>query len=158
MADELLTIGALARQARRRASSIRYYEQIGLLPEPVRSGGQRRYSRGWLKVLAVIDIAKRAGLSLDQIKALVAAAPPGGHGPSGHAADGHASDGHAADGHAAGAQAAGGQAVGELRRVAAERLPSAAAELERARQAVAWLEMASSCQCPTLTDCPLFAR
>jgi DNA-binding transcriptional MerR regulator len=147
MADDLLTIGALARQARRRASSIRYYEQIGLLPEPVRSGGQRRYSRGWLKVLAVIDIAKRAGLSLDQIKAVVAAVPPGGH----------AAGGQAAGAQAPGAQVTGGQAVGELRRVAAERLPSAAAELERARQAVAWLEMASSCQCPTLTDCPLFA-
>jgi hypothetical protein len=54
-------------------------------------------------------------------------------------------------------QAAGERAVGELRRVAAERLPSAAAELERARQAVAWLEKASACQCPTLTECPLFA-
>ena len=132
MADDLLTISALARQARRRPSSIRYYEQIGLLPEPVRSGGQRRYSRRWLKVLAVIDIAKRAGLSLDQIKGLVAAAP--------------------ADG-----PVAGEKAVGELRRVAAERLPSAAAELERARHVVAWLEKASSCQCPTLTECPLFA-
>ena len=140
MADDLLTIGALARQARRRASSIRYYEQIGLLPEPVRSGGQRRYSRGWLKVLAVIDVAKRAGLSLDQIKAVVAAAPAGRQAVA-----------------PAGGQAAGERAVGELRRVAAERLPSAAAELERARLAVAWLEKASACQCPTLTECPLFA-
>jgi hypothetical protein len=64
---------------------------------------------------------------------------------------------HAAGGHAAGGHAVGGHAVGELRRVAAERLPSAAAELERARQALAWLEMASACQCPSLTECPLFA-
>ncbi len=149
MADDLLTIGALARQARRRASSIRYYEQIGLLPEPVRSGGQRRYSRGWLKVLAVIDVAKRAGLSLDQIKAVVAAAPVGGQALAARRL--------AAGVAPAGGQAAGERAVGELRRVAAERLPSAAAELERARQAVAWLEKASACQCPTLTECPLFA-
>jgi MerR family transcriptional regulator, redox-sensitive transcriptional activator SoxR len=127
MPDDMLTIGALARQARRRASSIRYYEQIGLLPEPMRSGGQRRYSRDCLKVLAVIDVAKRAGLSLDQIKAIVAAAP------------------------------GGGDAVGELRRVAAARLPGAAAELERARQARAWLEKASACQCSSLAECSLFA-
>jgi MerR family redox-sensitive transcriptional activator SoxR len=127
MPDDMLTIGALARQARRRASSIRYYEQIGLLPEPMRSGGQRRYSRDCLKVLAVIDVAKCAGLSLDQIKAIVAAAP------------------------------GGVDAVGELRRVAAARLPGAAAELERARQARAWLEKASACQCPSLAECSLFA-
>ena len=127
MADDLLTIGALARLAGRRASSIRYYEQIGLLPVPVRRGGQRRYSRDWLRVLAVIDVARAAGLRLDQIRVVLAAGP----------------DGEAV--------------VGELRRAAAARLPGAAAEAERARRAREWLMKASACECPSLAVCPLFA-
>ena len=74
MPDQLLTIGELARRAGRRASSIRYYEQIGLLPEPGRVGGQRRYRPDSVRTLAVIDTAQRAGLSLDEIRALLGAA------------------------------------------------------------------------------------
>ena len=37
-----LTIGEVARRASVATSSIRYYERIGLLPRPERSGGQRR--------------------------------------------------------------------------------------------------------------------
>lgn len=72
MRSGLLTIGELARRSGRSASSIRYYEQIGLLPEPVRISGQRRYSPETIRVLAVIHIAQHAGLSLDQIKAVLA--------------------------------------------------------------------------------------
>ncbi len=71
MPDDLLTIGELARRSGRRASSIRYYEQIGLLPPPVRISGQRRYSQDTVRVLAVIHIAQHAGLSLEQIKAVL---------------------------------------------------------------------------------------
>jgi MerR family transcriptional regulator, redox-sensitive transcriptional activator SoxR len=35
-----LTIGAVARLAGKRPSSIRYYEQIGVLPAPPRVGGR----------------------------------------------------------------------------------------------------------------------
>jgi cobalt-zinc-cadmium resistance protein CzcA len=38
-----LTIGELARQADVAATTLRYYEQIGLLRSPVRIGGKRRY-------------------------------------------------------------------------------------------------------------------
>jgi MerR family redox-sensitive transcriptional activator SoxR len=70
--DDLLTIGELARRSGRRASSIRYYEQIGLLPSPVRVSGQRRYPQDTVRTLAVIHIAQHAGLSLEQIKAVLA--------------------------------------------------------------------------------------
>jgi len=70
--EDLLTIGELARLSGRNASSIRYYEQIGLLPEPVRISGQRRYRRDTVRVLAVIHVAQHAGLSLEQIKAVLA--------------------------------------------------------------------------------------
>jgi MerR family transcriptional regulator, redox-sensitive transcriptional activator SoxR len=72
--DELLTIGELAARAGRRASSIRYYEQIGLLPEPIRISGQRRYPEDCVRTLALVDVAQRAGLSLGQIKAVLAEA------------------------------------------------------------------------------------
>jgi hypothetical protein len=41
--DRPMSIGAVAAQAGMRPSSIRYYEQIGLLPRPDRVGGRRVY-------------------------------------------------------------------------------------------------------------------
>jgi MerR family transcriptional regulator, redox-sensitive transcriptional activator SoxR len=67
----LLTIGELARLAGRRASSIRYYEQVGLLPQPPRVSGQRRYGPDYLQLLTIITAAQRAGLSLEQIKSML---------------------------------------------------------------------------------------
>ena len=52
----LMTIGAVAALTGKRPSSIRYYEQIGLLP-------------------AVIDTGQRAGLTLGEIGALLSASP-----------------------------------------------------------------------------------
>jgi MerR family redox-sensitive transcriptional activator SoxR len=72
VADDLL-IGALARRAGVRPSTIRYYESIGLLPEPERVAGRRHYSEDTLRTLAVIGTAQRAGLSLDEIRELLAA-------------------------------------------------------------------------------------
>ena len=66
-----MRIGEVARRAGVRVSLIRYYEDIGLLPEPERVSGQRRYDETVLRRLAVIDVAQRAGLSLDEIRELV---------------------------------------------------------------------------------------
>jgi MerR family redox-sensitive transcriptional activator SoxR len=66
-----LTIGELARLTRRRASAIRYYEQIGLLPEPARVSGRRRHSEADVRTLAIVDTAQRAGLRLAEIEPLV---------------------------------------------------------------------------------------
>jgi MerR family transcriptional regulator, redox-sensitive transcriptional activator SoxR len=66
-----MRIGEVAQQAGVRVSLIRYYEDIGLLPEPERVSGQRRYDESVLRRLAVIDVAQRAGLSLDEIRELV---------------------------------------------------------------------------------------
>ena len=59
-----MRIGEVARRAGVRVSLIRYYEQIGLLGEPERVSGQRRFDETVLRRLAVIDVAQRAGLSL----------------------------------------------------------------------------------------------
>ena len=66
-----MRIGDVAAKAGVRTSQIRYYEEIGLLPEPDRIGGQRRYDETVLRRLSVIDVAQRAGLSLDEIRELV---------------------------------------------------------------------------------------
>jgi len=49
-----LTIGEAARRAGVATSSIRYYERLGLLPQPERSHGQRRYDADVLGKLGFI--------------------------------------------------------------------------------------------------------
>jgi MerR family transcriptional regulator, redox-sensitive transcriptional activator SoxR len=71
MHEAQLRIGEAARRAGVRVSLIRYYEDVGLLPEPARVSGQRRYDESVLRRLAVIDVAQRAGLSLEEIGTLV---------------------------------------------------------------------------------------
>jgi MerR family transcriptional regulator, redox-sensitive transcriptional activator SoxR len=66
-----MRIGEVADRAGVRTSLIRYYERIGLLPAPERVSGQRRYDGSVLRRLAVIDVAQRAGLSLEEIAELV---------------------------------------------------------------------------------------
>lgn len=51
--------------------ALRYYEEIGLLPEPRRSpSGYRLYGREDIELLGFIDGAKRLGLSLEEIRDL----------------------------------------------------------------------------------------
>jgi MerR family redox-sensitive transcriptional activator SoxR len=71
MDEPQMRIGEVARRAGVRVSLIRYYEDIGLLPVPERLSGQRRYDETVLRRLAVIDVAQRAGLSLEEIRELV---------------------------------------------------------------------------------------
>jgi len=66
-----LRIGEVADRAGVSASLIRYYERVGLLPAPERISGQRRYDSTVLRRLSVIDVAQRAGLSLDEIRGLL---------------------------------------------------------------------------------------
>jgi MerR family redox-sensitive transcriptional activator SoxR len=66
-----MRIGEVARRAGVRVSLLRYYEEIGLLPEAPRVSGQRRYDTRAFRRLAVIDVAQRAGLTLDEIRELV---------------------------------------------------------------------------------------
>lgn len=123
---DLLTIGDIARAAGKPASSLRYYEKIGLIPAPARISGRRRYSRAVLRTLAVIDTAQRAGLTLEEVRILLAASP-----------------GDPA-------------ATEHLRQVAERKLPEVRALIERAELVRRWLEAAAGCTCPSLDDCPLF--
>ncbi|HEV8043226.1 MAG TPA: MerR family transcriptional regulator [Bryobacteraceae bacterium] len=65
-----MTIGEVAKRSGLRASAIRYYERVGLLPKPARSGGQRRYDSRILARLAVLERAKNCGFTLDEVRQL----------------------------------------------------------------------------------------
>lgn len=68
----MLSIGTLSRKTGTKVQTIRYYEQIGLLPEPGRSeGGQRRYTPAELDRLAFIRHSRQLGFSLDAIRELL---------------------------------------------------------------------------------------
>ena len=72
-----LTIGRVADATGIAATTLRYYEQIGLVPAPVRVGGQRRYDDSVLARLEVIGLCKSAGFTLDEIEVLFADDAPG---------------------------------------------------------------------------------
>ncbi|OBH09818.1 helix-turn-helix domain-containing protein [Mycobacterium sp. E3247] len=73
----MLTIGEVARRAGVAATTLRYYEQIGLVPAPGRLGGQRRYDDSVLDRLEVIRLCKSAGFALEEIQLLFADDAPG---------------------------------------------------------------------------------
>ena len=76
-----LSIGEVARRAGIAASALRYYESEGLLQRPARRSGRRVYDESVLERLAVIDLAKRAGFRVAEIKRLLGgfarSTPPG---------------------------------------------------------------------------------
>jgi len=123
---QLLPIGALAELTGKRPSSIRYYEQIGLLPQPVRIAGRRMYDPATVRTLAMIETGQRAGLALNEIKALLSASP----------------DDRAA--------------IERLRELADRKLPEIVALIQRSELVRDWLECAARCECPDLDECPLF--
>lgn len=68
----MLTIGKLGQAAGVKVPTIRYYEQIGLLPEPDRSAGnQRLYPKSALDRLAFIRHARELGFPLEAIRDLL---------------------------------------------------------------------------------------
>jgi MerR family redox-sensitive transcriptional activator SoxR len=122
----LLSIGELSSRSGKPRSALRYYEDIGLLPQVVRVAGQRKYPVDALRTLAVIGAARAAGLSLDEIKPLIDGSP------------------------------AQPVTVDRLREVAERHLPAAEVRLALSRQARDWLIAAAGCHCPSLDDCGLF--
>jgi MerR family redox-sensitive transcriptional activator SoxR len=65
-----MTIGQAAREAGLAASAIRFYEQAGVLPKPVRIGGRRQYDASVLEKLAVLERARACGFSLAETRQL----------------------------------------------------------------------------------------
>ncbi|WP_420496907.1 MerR family transcriptional regulator [Sphingomonas sediminicola] len=72
---ENLTIGKLARATATKVETIRYYEQIGLLPAPARSAANyRTYDEGHLRHLSFIRRARDLGFSIEQVRELMSLA------------------------------------------------------------------------------------
>lgn len=68
----MLAIGTLAKRTGTKVQTIRYYEQIGLLPEAERTGGgQRRYGDAELDRLGFIRHARQLGFPLGDIRDLL---------------------------------------------------------------------------------------
>ncbi len=66
-----LLIGGVAQRFGIKPSAVRYYESVGLLPEPARRSGRRVYDNDVLDHLTFIRFAQRAGFGISEIKALV---------------------------------------------------------------------------------------
>ena len=70
-----LTIGDLSRETGCKVQTIRYYEKIGLMPEPERTAGnQRRYNIGHRDRLAFIRHGRQLGFPLEAIRELLSLA------------------------------------------------------------------------------------
>ena len=68
---EELTISEVAKRAGIRASAIRYYESVQLLPPPPRSAGRRRYHSDVLRRISFIQVAQAAGMTIAEIQTLI---------------------------------------------------------------------------------------
>jgi len=67
----LVTIGQLAKAAGVSSRTIRYYEQLGILPEPRRSpGGTRKYPKEYGGYIAAALALKDLGFRLEEVKPL----------------------------------------------------------------------------------------
>lgn len=73
----LLPIGRVAELSSVPVTTLRYYEKRGLLDPPERVGGQRRYGAAVMMRLMVIRFCQVAGLTLDEIRAVVNDRSPG---------------------------------------------------------------------------------
>lgn len=70
-----LTVAEVARRSGFAPSALRFYEREGLITASRTTGGQRRFERTTLRRLAFIRAARNVGLSLEEVRAALAALP-----------------------------------------------------------------------------------
>jgi MerR family mercuric resistance operon transcriptional regulator len=67
-----IAIGELSRRTQCNIETIRYYERIGLLPQPRRTEGRfRRYNRDEVARLRFIRRSRPLGFTLDEVRGLI---------------------------------------------------------------------------------------
>jgi MerR family transcriptional regulator, copper efflux regulator len=76
MVDRYLTIGELAKRTGVATSALRYYEELGLMPAPVRVSGQRRYPKSAVGLVGMILLLRDVGFSLGESKAFLGSRTP----------------------------------------------------------------------------------
>ena len=121
--ERQIGIGEVAQQVGINASAIRYYEKEGLLAEPERVGGKRRYDSEVVRRLALIEAARSAGLSIREIRTLLHGFP----------ADAAASE--------------------RWRSLASERLKEVDRLIAELRRMRVLLDEALRCECASLDEC-----
>ena len=118
-----LGIGEVARRSGLASSAIRYYESEGLIPLAGRRSGRRIYGEAILLRLSIIELAKRAGFTIAEIRQLLGGftrrTPPGVR----------------------------------WRRLAEGKLRELEARIDEARRMLALLEIVTRCECPSFEDC-----
>jgi MerR family mercuric resistance operon transcriptional regulator len=77
MIRRALQIGQLSSQTGCNIETIRYYERIGLMPEPPRRGRYRLYEPADVNRLGFIRRARELGFTLHEVRALLALAVGG---------------------------------------------------------------------------------
>ena len=68
MSQRELSVGEVAQRSGLAVSAIHFYETKGLIVSKRNAGNQRRYSPGVLRFLAIVKVAQRVGIPLDEIK------------------------------------------------------------------------------------------
>lgn len=117
------SIGEIAKQVGINASTIRYYERIGLLPVSKRVSGKRRYDETIFQKINIIQLAKSAGLTIEEIQTLLHEFPE---------------------------DTAPSQRWDALAR---KKIIELNQRMEQIQQMKAILEKTLSCECPTMDDC-----
>jgi len=70
-----LTIGEVAERAGLATSALRFYESRGLITSHRTASGHRRYARDVLRRVAIIKVAQRVGIPLDEVAEALSALP-----------------------------------------------------------------------------------
>jgi len=75
--SRFLTVGEVARRSGVAVSTIHFYEARGLIASFRSAGNQRRFPRGVLRRVAIIKVAQRTGIPLEEIRSALDALPTG---------------------------------------------------------------------------------
>jgi MerR family redox-sensitive transcriptional activator SoxR len=120
---EGITIGEVSRETGIASSAIRYYEGLGLLPEPPRRSGWRRFPRSVVTRLLVIKTARALGFTLADIRVLLCDFAPDASPPE------------------------------RWRAIATEKLPVIEEMIRRASGMKHLLEAGLACRCSVIEEC-----
>ncbi|WP_394061164.1 redox-sensitive transcriptional activator SoxR [Alcaligenes sp. WGS1538] len=72
-----LTVGEVARRSGVPVSTVHFYESKGLIASTRNSGNQRRFESVVLRYIAIIKVAQRTGIPLEEIREALRGLPPG---------------------------------------------------------------------------------
>ena len=70
-----LSVGAFAARSGLPVSTIHYYDQLGLIRSWRNAGNHRRYDRAMLRRVAIVKVAQKLGMSLDEVQAALDTLP-----------------------------------------------------------------------------------